>query len=108
MGWYGDSVHDMPDKFGLKLVYEIDTAGGYEYNSSAVWQREADGRFFYGHTSGCSCTVPWEEFTAPDDLTPVESLVGLHRTLAADHDNGAGATTRVCEMLERCAEAGLR
>lgn len=108
MGWYGDSVHDNPAAFGLTLIADMDSGGGYEYNQSAVWRRDDDGRFLYGNSSGCSCSVPWEGFTSQSDLTPVTSLLSLHRALAADHPSGYGAAGQICDMLERCAAAGLR
>lgn len=107
MGWYGDSVHDNPAEFCLTLIADMDSGASYEYNQSAVWRHD-DGRFLYGNSSGCSCSVPWEGFTSVGSLTPITSLLSLHRALAADHPSGYNAVGQICQMLERCAAAGLR
>jgi hypothetical protein len=63
------SVYYDPDKFGLKVLGDIDWSSGlYEFDQTVVWQDE-QGQMYYADDSGCSCPSPFEAM-GRDDLTP--------------------------------------
>ena len=66
--WWGYEDSSDPKKFGLTLVGTVDFEHGYEYDTMAVW-KTTDGRFLRGHSSGCSCSSPFDTGDV-DDLTP--------------------------------------
>lgn len=71
MGYYDADCYYQPEKFGLKIVGEInDPQASYSFNDLVVWQHE-DGRLFYAEDSGCSCPSPFETYNSIDDLTPI-------------------------------------
>lgn len=62
------SIYYNPEKFGLKILGDIDWSSGYyEFDQTVVWQDE-QGQMFYAEDSGCSCPSPFEG-VGLDDLT---------------------------------------
>jgi hypothetical protein len=54
------NIYYQPAEFGLTTVGEVDYVPGcYEFDLLVVWQ-DANGRYFYGEDSGCSCPAPFE------------------------------------------------
>lgn len=49
-----------PEKCGLSLLYSIDTAGSYEFDMIAIWEKLDDNTIWWDTDSGCSCPVPFE------------------------------------------------
>jgi hypothetical protein len=69
LGW---NVYYEPEKFGLKLVDEIEYMGrNSEFDTRAVWFQEATGKFLTARSAG-HWAIPFEE----DSL---ETLVSLDR-----------------------------
>lgn len=64
-----DNLYDNPEKFGLKVLGDIDWSSGYyEFDQTAVWQDEL-GQMYYGDDSGCSCPSPFEAHNGLEALT---------------------------------------
>jgi len=60
------NIYSDPGKYGLTLIGTVDFEHGYEYDTMAIWKTE-DGQFLYGHSSGCSCSSPFDS-QGRDDL----------------------------------------
>lgn len=55
-----------PEKFGLRVVGELeDPMACYDFDTLVVWQHE-DGRILWGVDSGCSCPVAFEDYDVSD------------------------------------------
>lgn len=68
MGYYEKDVYYNPEDFGLTIVASVDWLdGGYEYDMTVVWVDE-NGQYYWGNSSGCSCTSPFEMDNSVDDL----------------------------------------
>ncbi len=63
---YYDNVYNSPEKFGLTLIDQLDLAGGYEYDTVLVFEKE--GKLYWAHDSGCSCPIPFESYKSIEDL----------------------------------------
>lgn len=56
-----------PEKFGLKVLGDIDWSDGYyQFDQTVIWQDE-QGQMYYADDSGCSCPSPFESM-GRDDL----------------------------------------
>lgn len=57
----------------------------YQFDVIGLW-RDAEGRFYLGTDSGCSCPMPWESHTEDDLTGPLtldqvaEETISLWRT----------------------------
>lgn len=68
MGWNTPDVYYQPEKFGLKIIADVEwDHEDYQFNMTVVWQDE-DGNFYMADDSGCSCPSPFENVTALDML----------------------------------------
>jgi hypothetical protein len=65
------NIYDSPSDYGLTLIDDIDFAGSWEFDITAIY-RDETGRLCYLEDSGCSCPVPFEDVT-PDDLVYVSA-----------------------------------
>ena len=72
------NVYYNPEDYGLKIVSQIDYSdGNYVFDTRVVWVEPATGNFYTARDSGCSCPVPFEDYsktgnsytTALDKLT---------------------------------------
>ena len=70
MGYFED-VYSSPERYGLRILDEIDDPeASYSFDMLVVWQHE-DGRLFWGGDSGCSCPSPFEGQDSIDNLTEI-------------------------------------
>lgn len=105
-------VYYSPEKFGLTTIGEIDwSSGSCEFDLTVVWKRDADGTFWYGEDSGCSCPSPFDN-QGMDDLTAVATLEEFKAQLEADNGEQGKAygdrSVEIAELLERMHAAGAR
>ena len=78
MGYNSPDVYSQPEKFGLKLVAEIDYSDkDYQFDTRAVWLHES-GKLYTARDSGCSCPSPFEDYTSLEKLDIV-NIVELER-----------------------------
>ncbi|MGY1436665.1 DUF7574 domain-containing protein [Streptomyces reniochalinae] len=66
------SIYYAPEDFGGKILGDVDTIGGYEFNMIAVFQRTEDGALFFDTDSGCSCFSPFED-SRWENMTPIRT-----------------------------------
>lgn len=73
--------HYNPDKLGL-VLYSIDEPNmHYEYNTLDFWAT-SDGRIYSTSDSGCSCPIPFEQYSG---RTQDEVVQQLERVENVDH-----------------------
>lgn len=56
---FNNNPYYNPEKCGLEIFDEIDTAGDYEYDKFVVWRKLDDGTLWWDTDSGCSCPAPF-------------------------------------------------
>lgn len=105
---YGRNIYSSPEKYGFSTFGEIDFAGSYEFDITAVLRAEATGAFFYLSDSGCSCPTPFENTTV-EELQPLNSLYEFQQYLndqrQASHPD---LQASIVNLLERLHSAGVR
>lgn len=78
MSW-DDNVFYHPEKFGLTQVGMLtDPDACYSFNDLVVWQHE-DGSLYWATDSGCSCPVPFDDYSSVDKLDKIETNNDLFR-----------------------------
>lgn len=50
-------------------IAELGDGGGYEYNMIGAFENE--GVIYLAHTSGCSCTSPYDDYESYSDMVSV-------------------------------------
>ncbi len=50
-----------PEQFGLEILFDIDTAGSYEFDMFVIWERKSDRTIWWATDSGCSCPTPFDD-----------------------------------------------
>jgi hypothetical protein len=65
---FNQNIYYYPEKHDLVIIKEIDSAGGYEFDTTVVF-KDKDNNFYFASDSGCSCPSPFEEFNSVADLT---------------------------------------
>lgn len=84
-----DNVYYNPDKFGLVPVAELElTEPSYSFDTVMVWRHDEKGALYWAHDSGCSCPVPFEDYTSLEQLSLVfeDTLDELRRFVAHSHN----------------------
>jgi len=66
---FTDNPYYSPEKCGLEIFDEIDTAGDYEYDMFVIWRKVDDGTLWWDSDSGCSCPSPFDDHG--HDLKPI-------------------------------------
>ena len=107
------NVYYDPEKFGLKIIGEIEWSDGcWQFDTTVVWQREADGVFLYAEDSGCSCPMPFERIGINDMIQLADGINGLNDFKAAMEARDAAAYCepgsrgpKIVALLERIHEA---
>jgi hypothetical protein len=55
------NIYYSPEKFGLKVVLDVDKSDGcYQFDQFVIWEGYG-GRYYWGEDSGCSCPSPFED-----------------------------------------------
>ena len=75
------NVYDKPSAFGLTLVGTIEADLWYEFDITAVWEK--DGRVYAARDSGNSTCSPFEDYTDITHLTEIRDAEKL-RSLIRD------------------------
>ncbi|WP_446685446.1 DUF7574 domain-containing protein [Glycomyces mayteni] len=109
--WYSDP-YGSPSKYGLTKVGEVEWSEPcWSFDLTAVW-KDADGVFYWGSDSGCSCPTPFEGIRSKDELSRgsffqcAAALQGILANRKADgwSDLRANAETDVTNLISRMRE----
>lgn len=66
-------IYYNPEELGLEVVDTLGECGlDYAFNTLIVWKNN-NGELFWAQDSGCSCPVPFEDYTKIEDLNPIVS-----------------------------------
>ena len=58
-------VYYEPEHFGLEKVGEYDfSSGSYEFDVRCIWREKSTGKLLTARDSGCSCPLPFEDYTS--------------------------------------------
>lgn len=64
------NVYYSPEDFDLEPVGDIEySSGHYEFDTRVVWHK--GGQLYTARDSGCSCPVPFEDYTSIASLTNI-------------------------------------
>ena len=104
---YESNVYYHPEKSGLETVGEIEwSEPDWSFDLTVVWKKTR-GEYYLASDSGCSCPVPF------DDYTSVESLEGPYTKSALKYqlealvkensyrDNSVDLLLQVRSLLDR-------
>lgn len=81
-----DNPYYRPEKSGLSIFWEIDTAGSYEFDMFVIWERQDDKSLWWGTDSGCSCPTPFESHVSLDPINSIYTL-GKFKIALEEHRN---------------------
>lgn len=71
MGWDSPDLYNNPEHFGLKFVGSLQWGEPeWDFNITAVLH-DGEDRFYVIHDSGCSCPIPFEDFTSLEKVQPM-------------------------------------
>lgn len=96
-------VYSRPEKFGIKIVGEVDWADGYDYDKYVVWKCP-DGTFRAARSSGCSCASPFEGkgLSDLDEVTPAQVLEAMNKyNDQLDPDSYSRRDQAIAELFDR-------
>lgn len=80
MSWTG-TIESTPEKFGLKIIADVELGGAYEFDTFLLFKREGfENVLFFAHDAGCSCPIPFEDIGV-DDLKEIRTVEGLRRAV---------------------------
>jgi hypothetical protein len=103
-----DDVYYNPEKFGLTIIGDVDTAGSYEFYMLAVWQRDEDGALFWQTDSGCSCPSPFEDVYSVEGLNPITDAAAFaaeaRKWLREQYKPGANDRDAVERLIRKVRE----
>ena len=97
------NVYYDPEKFGLRVVAELERGGGYEFDTLMVWQRQ-DGALVWAQDAGCSCPLPFDGIGL-NDLHPLRSIHDFEGN--ATHDD-LGELQAFLRRVEAALPGGTR
>lgn len=73
-----NNVYYQPEDFGLKIVAEIDyTDGCYQFDCRVVWRHKESDKLYTARDSGCSCPLPFKDYTKLEDLYELTDMAAL-------------------------------
>lgn len=68
---YYSNIYYHPEKWGMSIFDQIDTAGSYEFDMFVIWEKDDDKTLWYATDSGCSCPTPFENIDSMGDLNQI-------------------------------------
>lgn len=69
---FDGNVYNTPEKFGLEVYGDVWRDIDYEFDAFIIWKQKDTGAYLWAHDSGCSCPVPFEDYSLAN--MPVGSL----------------------------------
>lgn len=65
-------IYYSPEDYGLRMLGTIELDDEpWQFHIVAVWQDIETGKVLYGYDSGCSCPLPFEDYTR-EELTELQ------------------------------------
>lgn len=85
---YENNVYYSPEKWGMSIFDQIDTAGAWEFDMFVIWEKDDDNTLWYATDSGCSCPTPFENIESMKDLDQIttDTLYNFEQALK-NHTN---------------------
>jgi hypothetical protein len=68
---FNENPYYHPEKCGLSIFDQIDTAGSYEFDIFCIWEKDEDHTLWWDSDSGCSCPSPFDPGDHGHDLKPI-------------------------------------
>lgn len=68
---YDSNIYYHPEKWGMSIFDQIDTAGSYEFDMFIILEKDDDKTLWYATDSGCSCPTPFENINSINDLDQI-------------------------------------
>ena len=70
MGWDKPDLYNQPEHFGLQFIGSLQWGEpDWDFNITAVLH-DGEDKFYVINDSGCSCPMPFEDFTSLDKVEP--------------------------------------
>ena len=70
------NVYYDPEKFGLTQIGHIELAGSYEFDTYVLW-KDKNGLVYWAYDTGCSCPIPFEDYTTLESLNVIRIYTDL-------------------------------
>lgn len=101
MSTYDENIYYNPEKHGLSVFYEVETAGSYEFDTTMIWQNN-EGNLYWAHDSGCSCPTPFEDFNSINDLNILnqETFHGFEEHLKNQYNIGISQFLKCIQVVK--------
>ncbi len=71
MAYFAPDPYNQPEAFGLEIISTIDDPRCYEFNLLVVWRHIETGKLYWATDSGCSCPLPFEDYSQLSDLDEI-------------------------------------
>lgn len=82
---FEENPYYSPEKCGLEIFEDIDTAGSYEYDMIVIWKRLSDNTLWWDSDSGCSCPSPFDNGDHGHDLKELNKDTFYNFNLALEN-----------------------
>lgn len=71
---YALNPYSSPEKMDLQIVADLELSEpDYSFDTVIVWRHTPTGQLYWAHDSGCSCPIPFEDYTSLDKLDKLSS-----------------------------------
>ena len=85
---FNENPYYSPEKCGLEIFDNIDTAGDYEFDMFVIWKKLDDGTLWWDTDSGCSCPSPFDSMDDRHDLNLITNDTFYNFDLALKNHSG--------------------
>lgn len=103
------NIYYDPEKFGLKVVGELEySSGSYEFDTRVVWMQKDTNKLLTLRDSGCSCPTPFESFGIADaeDITETYAWFLKNEWEEEDDYNRNNVHKQdIDALIEKCAKS---
>ena len=107
MSW-DKNLYNNPERFGLSIVAAIeDEDANYTFDTIVVWRSNETGKLYWAHDSGCSCPIPFDEYSL-DNITPLGNVKELKDFMDGEDDWIKRSLSNRNDFLNKVALAAPR
>lgn len=98
---FKENPYYYPEKCGLEIFDQIDTAGSYEFDMFVIWKKLDDDSLWWDTDSGCSCPSPFDDHG--HDLKPIdeENFFGFDQALKNHYNLSKADYLNMKERVEK-------